>query len=242
MGHRGRRAGGTAASSRPCPHRCARGCTPEPRSRPRVRTAHLLGRHHHFGPASGSDPKIKEALARYVLTVFAHGTLLGPAQVAAHMRGKVSVHELTLAGTSTPPPARSRKRRRRSSARSASWTWPSSRRAGFARPGCVRLVQVDAARRSYDLTRRARSGCLRCAMGRRADAGIPEPPRSRGGAPAAGGRTVAMPAVRQNHGRPGIDTHPRRGASSVLPRADACVPAGTTWMGSEARGRLCYAN
>ncbi len=36
--------------------------------------------------------------ARYVLTVFAHGTLLGPAQVAAHMRGKVSVHELTLAG------------------------------------------------------------------------------------------------------------------------------------------------
>jgi TnpA family transposase len=32
-----------------------------------------------------------------VLTVFAHGTLLGPAQVAAHMRSQVSVHELTLA-------------------------------------------------------------------------------------------------------------------------------------------------
>ncbi|WP_205717956.1 Tn3 family transposase [Actinomadura soli] len=63
-----------------------------------TRTAYLLGWHHHFGPASGSDPKIKEALARYVLTVFAHGTLLGPTQVAAHMRGKVSVHELTLAG------------------------------------------------------------------------------------------------------------------------------------------------
>jgi Tn3 transposase DDE domain len=63
-----------------------------------TRTAHLLGWHHHFGPASGSDPKIKEVLARYALTVFAHGTLLGPAQVAAHMRGKVSVHELTLAG------------------------------------------------------------------------------------------------------------------------------------------------
>jgi hypothetical protein len=63
-----------------------------------TRTAHLLGWHRHFGPASGSDPKIREAMARYVLTVFSHGTLLGPTQVAAHMRGKVSVHELSLAG------------------------------------------------------------------------------------------------------------------------------------------------
>ena len=63
-----------------------------------TRTAYLVGWHHHFGPASGSDPKIREVLARYVLTVFAHGTLLGLAQVAAHMRGKGSVHELTLAG------------------------------------------------------------------------------------------------------------------------------------------------
>ena len=44
-----------------------------------TRTAYLLGWHHHFGPASGSDPKIRDTLARYVLTVFAHGTLLGPA-------------------------------------------------------------------------------------------------------------------------------------------------------------------
>ena len=63
-----------------------------------TRTGYLLGWHHHFGPASGSDPKIRDTLARYVLTAFAYGTLLGPAQVAAHMRGKVSVHELTLAG------------------------------------------------------------------------------------------------------------------------------------------------
>ena len=63
-----------------------------------TRTGYLLGWHHHFGPASGSDPKVRDALARYVLTAFAYGTLLGPAQVAAHMRGKVSVHELTLAG------------------------------------------------------------------------------------------------------------------------------------------------
>jgi hypothetical protein len=51
-----------------------------------------------IGPASGSDTKIRDALGRYVLTAFAYGTLLGPAQVAAHMRGQVSVHELTLAG------------------------------------------------------------------------------------------------------------------------------------------------
>jgi TnpA family transposase len=63
-----------------------------------TRTAYLLGWHHHFGPASGSDPKIRDAMARYVLTAFAHGTLLGARQVAAHMRGQVSVHELSLAG------------------------------------------------------------------------------------------------------------------------------------------------
>src|SRR5262245_17528111 len=64
-----------------------------------TRTAYLLGWHHHFGPASGSDRKIRDAMARYILTVFAHGTLLGPAQVAAHMRGQVSVHELSLAAS-----------------------------------------------------------------------------------------------------------------------------------------------
>ncbi len=37
-------------------------------------------------------------MGRYVLTAFAYGTLLGPTQVAAHIRGQVSVHELSLAG------------------------------------------------------------------------------------------------------------------------------------------------
>jgi len=71
-----------------------------------TRTAYLLGWHRHFGPASGSDPKIRDAMARYVLTAFAHGTLLGPTQVAAHMRGQVSVHELTLAGNKHTTPAK----------------------------------------------------------------------------------------------------------------------------------------
>src|SRR5215207_2377430 len=65
---------------------------------------------------------------------------------------------------------------------------PASRRASFARPGRVRLVQVERPTGRTTWTRRARSGCLRCAMGRGARPDIPESPGSRGGAPAAGGR------------------------------------------------------
>ncbi|WP_225887641.1 transposase [Streptomyces canus] len=63
-----------------------------------ARTAYWIRWWRHFGPASGSDPKIRDKLARYVLTVFCYGTNAGPAQVARHMRQKVSVHELSLAG------------------------------------------------------------------------------------------------------------------------------------------------
>jgi hypothetical protein len=63
-----------------------------------ARTAYWIQWWRHFGPASGSDPKIRDKLARYVLTVFCYGTNAGPAQVARHMRQKVSGHELSLAG------------------------------------------------------------------------------------------------------------------------------------------------
>jgi TnpA family transposase len=63
-----------------------------------ARTAYWIQWWRHFGPASGTDPKIRNKLARYVLTVFTYGTNAGPAQVARHMRQKVSVHELSLAG------------------------------------------------------------------------------------------------------------------------------------------------
>jgi hypothetical protein len=46
-----------------------------------------------FGPASGSDPKLSDPLLRYVLTTFAYGATLGPAQAARHIRG-VTAHEL----------------------------------------------------------------------------------------------------------------------------------------------------
>lgn len=54
-----------------------------------ARTAHEVGWIRHFGPASGSDPKIRGTMAHYVLMTFANGTLLGPAQVARYMRGVV---------------------------------------------------------------------------------------------------------------------------------------------------------
>ena len=62
-----------------------------------ARTAHLAGWHRHFGPASGSDPKIRDTLGRYVVTAFADGGNLGPTEVARHMRG-VSAHEIYTAG------------------------------------------------------------------------------------------------------------------------------------------------
>jgi hypothetical protein len=64
-----------------------------------TRTAYLTGWPRHFGPPSGSDTKIRNALGRYVLLAFTYGANLGPAQVARHMSGQVSVHELhTAAG------------------------------------------------------------------------------------------------------------------------------------------------
>jgi TnpA family transposase len=58
-----------------------------------ARTAYWIGWHRHFGPASGSDPKLQNPVLRYVLTTFTYGSRLGPAQAARHMRG-VSAHEL----------------------------------------------------------------------------------------------------------------------------------------------------
>jgi TnpA family transposase len=58
-----------------------------------ARTAYWIQWWRHFGPASGSEPKLSDPPLRYVLTTFSYGSLLGPAQAARHMRG-VSAHEL----------------------------------------------------------------------------------------------------------------------------------------------------
>ena len=50
----------------------------------------------HFGPLSGSDPKIEGATERYLLTTFTYGCNLGPTQAARHMRGIVTAKELAF--------------------------------------------------------------------------------------------------------------------------------------------------
>ncbi|MFI6802277.1 Tn3 family transposase [Streptosporangium canum] len=60
------------------------------------RTAYWLGWHRHFGPASGHDPKLKKPQERYVLTTFACGSNMGPAEAARHIEG-ITAHEISLA-------------------------------------------------------------------------------------------------------------------------------------------------
>ena len=57
----------------------------------------------------------------------------------------------------------------------------------LARPGRARVGKVERPTGPTTFPTRARSGCLRCAMGHGARPGIPESPGSRGGVPAAGG-------------------------------------------------------
>ncbi|KZC17504.1 MULTISPECIES: Tn3 family transposase [unclassified Rhodanobacter] len=57
---------------------------------------HWTNWHRHFGPLSGSDPKIDQARERYVLTAFTYGCNLGPNQAARHFRGAVTAHMLSF--------------------------------------------------------------------------------------------------------------------------------------------------
>jgi TnpA family transposase len=61
-----------------------------------ARTAYWLGWWRHFGPASGKDPKLKDPQDRYVLTTFACGSNMGPAEAARHIAG-ITAHEISLA-------------------------------------------------------------------------------------------------------------------------------------------------
>lgn len=57
---------------------------------------HYTNWSRHFGPLSGSDPKLENALERYIITTFAYGCNLGSAQTARHMRSKVSPHQISF--------------------------------------------------------------------------------------------------------------------------------------------------
>lgn len=49
-----------------------------------------------YGPLSGVEPKIDQAIERYILTNFAYGTRLGPTQTAKHVKSEVTAHMLSF--------------------------------------------------------------------------------------------------------------------------------------------------
>jgi TnpA family transposase len=57
-------------------------------------TEHWSRYTRHFGPPSGSDPKLAEAVQRYLFTVFGYGCNLGPGQTARHAPGVASAQAL----------------------------------------------------------------------------------------------------------------------------------------------------
>lgn len=50
----------------------------------------------HFGPLSGSDPKLADPVTRYVILAFCQGCNVGFAQTARHLRNDVTAHELSF--------------------------------------------------------------------------------------------------------------------------------------------------
>jgi TnpA family transposase len=51
---------------------------------------HWVGYTRHFGPPSGADPKLPDAVLRYIFTVFGYASELGPSQTARHTHGPIS--------------------------------------------------------------------------------------------------------------------------------------------------------
>ena len=78
--------------------------TLEDRIRQRLPERHLLdilkhvhywaGYTRHFGPISGSDPKLSDATRRYLLAVFGYGCNLGVNQTERHARAYINRHTL----------------------------------------------------------------------------------------------------------------------------------------------------
>jgi len=58
------------------------------------RADHWSGYTRHFGPPSGTDPKLAHAVQCYLFTVFGYGCNLGPGQTARHAPGAASAQAL----------------------------------------------------------------------------------------------------------------------------------------------------
>lgn len=50
----------------------------------------------HFGPLSGSDPKLENPIERYIVTSFGYGCNLGSTQTSKHMRNTVTPHMISF--------------------------------------------------------------------------------------------------------------------------------------------------
>jgi len=59
-----------------------------------ARIDHVTSFTRHFGPLSGSEPKIADARERHLLTIFAYGTHLGPHQMARHLKGVLNADQI----------------------------------------------------------------------------------------------------------------------------------------------------
>ena len=46
----------------------------------------------HFGPLSGSEPKLENPKERYILLTFGYGSNMGPTQTSKHFSGTISPH------------------------------------------------------------------------------------------------------------------------------------------------------
>ena len=56
---------------------------------------HWVNYTRHFTPPSGSDPKLTDAVSRYLFTIFGYGCNLGPVQMARHAQQEITYRILT---------------------------------------------------------------------------------------------------------------------------------------------------
>lgn len=70
-----------------------------------VNMNHYFGWATVFGPMSGSEPKMANAIEHYILTTFAYGTGMGPKQASDHMKQDISAHMLSWANRRHITPA-----------------------------------------------------------------------------------------------------------------------------------------
>jgi TnpA family transposase len=55
-------------------------------------TQHWINWTRHYGPISGVDPKLENAIEKYVVLSFGYGCNLGPVQTAKHVKGIATAH------------------------------------------------------------------------------------------------------------------------------------------------------